>query len=78
VSGGRFFLDEIREQPAAQRALLAAKEELEATRRRIAERRRLVRLVAHGSSDNAAAFGPASSSRCSTSSPTLPRTSFRG
>jgi glucosamine--fructose-6-phosphate aminotransferase (isomerizing) len=57
VSGGRFFLDEIREQPAALRALLAAEEELEATGRRIAERRRLVRLVAHGSSDHAAAFG---------------------
>jgi hypothetical protein len=28
VSGGRLFLDEIREQPAALRALLAAEERL--------------------------------------------------
>jgi glucosamine--fructose-6-phosphate aminotransferase (isomerizing) len=57
MSEGRLFRDEIREQPAALRALLAAKDEIEAAGRRIGERRRLVRLVAHGSSDNAAAFG---------------------
>jgi glucosamine--fructose-6-phosphate aminotransferase (isomerizing) len=57
VSAGRIFLDEIHEQPAALRALLAAEDELERIGRRISERRRLVRLVAHGSSDNAAAFG---------------------
>jgi hypothetical protein len=33
MSGGRFFLDEIREQPAALRALLAAEDELEAARK---------------------------------------------
>jgi glucosamine--fructose-6-phosphate aminotransferase (isomerizing) len=57
VSDGRFFLDEIREQPSALRALLAAEQEIEAIGHRIAKERRLVRLVAHGSSDNAAAFG---------------------
>jgi glucosamine--fructose-6-phosphate aminotransferase (isomerizing) len=56
VSGGEIFLREIYEQPAALRALLAAEAEVSEVGARIAERRRLVRLVAHGSSDNAASY----------------------
>jgi len=56
--GGRRFLAEIREQPAALRALL----EHEADYARVAAEMRardsqLVRLVGHGSSDNAASYG---------------------
>ncbi|HZB24231.1 MAG TPA: hypothetical protein VE444_10345, partial [Gaiellaceae bacterium] len=55
---GAALLDEIREQPAALRRLLAHETEFadvaaEASR----TNRTLVRLVAHGSSDNAASYG---------------------
>lgn len=53
---GELFLREIGEQPAALRALLDADAELAEVGRRLAERPRLVRLVAHGSSDNAASY----------------------
>jgi glucosamine--fructose-6-phosphate aminotransferase (isomerizing) len=53
---GELFLREIGEQPAALRALLDSEAELAAVARRLAERPRLVRLVAHGSSDNAASY----------------------
>ncbi len=56
MSGGEVFLHEIYEQPAALRALLAAEAEVAEVGARIAERPRLVRLVAHGSSDNAASY----------------------
>jgi glucosamine--fructose-6-phosphate aminotransferase (isomerizing) len=55
---GAALLDEIREQPAALGRLLAHEEELvdvAATAR--ASGRTLIRLVAHGSSDNAASYG---------------------
>ncbi len=53
---GELFLREIHEQPAALRALLAAESELAEVGRLLAERPRLLRLVAHGSSDNAATY----------------------
>jgi glucosamine--fructose-6-phosphate aminotransferase (isomerizing) len=55
---GAALLDEIREQPAALRRLLAHEPEfadVAAEARRT--NRTLVRLVAHGSSDNAASYG---------------------
>jgi glucosamine--fructose-6-phosphate aminotransferase (isomerizing) len=55
---GAFLLEEIREQPAALRRLLAHEAEfadVAAAARRSG--RTLVRLVAHGSSDNAASYG---------------------
>jgi glucosamine--fructose-6-phosphate aminotransferase (isomerizing) len=54
--GGELFAQEIREQPAALRALLAAEPQLAEVGRRLGERPRLVRLAAHGSSDNAASY----------------------
>ncbi len=56
MAAGEIFLAEIREQPAALRDLLAAEEEIAEVGRRIGSRPRLVRLVAHGSSDNAASY----------------------
>jgi len=56
MAGGEDFRREIFEQPAALRALVAARDELDEAGRAIAERPRLIRLVAHGSSDNAASF----------------------
>ena len=56
MANGELFSAEIYEQPAALRALLAGQEPLAEAGRRIAERPRLIRLVAHGSSDNAASF----------------------
>ena len=53
---GELFLREIGEQPAALRTLLAAKNELAAVARELARRPLLVRLVGHGSSDNAASY----------------------
>src|SRR5262245_49887873 len=57
MAGGEHFRREIHEQPAALRALVAARDQLDEAGRAIAERPRLIRLVAHGSSDNAASFG---------------------
>jgi glutamine---fructose-6-phosphate transaminase (isomerizing) len=54
---GERFRREIYEQPAGLRALVEARHELDEVGARIAERPRLIRLVAHGSSDNAASFG---------------------
>jgi glucosamine--fructose-6-phosphate aminotransferase (isomerizing) len=55
--GGR-FLAEIQEQPAALRRLLAHEDELAWAARLATERdARLIRLVGHGSSDNAASYG---------------------
>lgn len=55
---GAAFLAEIREQPAALERLVAQERELEALGSLLAERRpSLVRLVGHGSSDNAASYG---------------------
>ena len=56
MSRGELFLREIREQPRALRDLLATRDDVAAVARRIGERPRLVRLVAHGSSDNAASY----------------------
>jgi glucosamine--fructose-6-phosphate aminotransferase (isomerizing) len=53
---GELFAREILEQPAALRALLAAEPELAEVGRLLGERPRLVRLAAHGSSDNAASY----------------------
>ena len=53
---GELFLREIGEQPAALRALLASEHEVAGVAREIARRPRLVRLVGHGSSDNAASY----------------------
>ena len=53
---GELFLREIGEQPAALRALLTSEGELAGVARQIARRPRLVRLVGHGSSDNAASY----------------------
>ena len=56
-AGGR-FLAEIREQPAALRRLLAVEPEIATAAHALRERgSRLVRLVGHGSSDNAASYG---------------------
>jgi glucosamine--fructose-6-phosphate aminotransferase (isomerizing) len=55
---GAQFLAEIREQPAALRRLLDLEEAIAAAAETICERgSRLVRLVGHGSSDNAASYG---------------------
>jgi glucosamine--fructose-6-phosphate aminotransferase (isomerizing) len=55
---GSRFLAEIREQPAALRRLLDREAEIAAAAAAIRERgSRLVRLVGHGSSDNAASYG---------------------
>ena len=55
---GARFLAEIREQPAALRRLLDAEEDIARAARAMRERgNRLVRLVGHGSSDNAASYG---------------------
>ncbi len=54
--GGELFLREIGEQPAALRALLMTEGEVAGVAREIARRPRLVRLVGHGSSDNAASY----------------------
>jgi glucosamine--fructose-6-phosphate aminotransferase (isomerizing) len=55
---GALFLGEIHEQPAALLRLLAHEDEI-ARAARLADERgaRLIRLVGHGSSDNAASFG---------------------
>ena len=55
-SAGGVFRAEIYEQPARLRALVAAEREIAEVSRRVAEGPRLVRLVAHGSSDNAASY----------------------
>ena len=64
--GGELFLREIGEQPAALRALLTTEGEVAGVAREIARRPRLVRLVGHGSSDNAASYagGGCSRGRC--------------
>jgi glutamine---fructose-6-phosphate transaminase (isomerizing) len=55
---GAFLLEEIREQPAALRRLLAHEPEFaDVASAARASGRTLVRLVAHGSSDNAASYG---------------------
>jgi glucosamine--fructose-6-phosphate aminotransferase (isomerizing) len=55
---GARFLAEIQEQPAALRRLLAHEDELAWAARLATERdARLIRLVGHGSSDNAASYG---------------------
>lgn len=58
MSGAQGLLAEIREQPAALERLLARSGDIAAVASRLAARRpRVVRMVAHGSSDNAASFG---------------------
>ena len=58
MTPGEVFLSEIYEQPQALRRLLEHQDELESIGRRIAERGpTLLRLVGHGSSDNAASYG---------------------
>ena len=55
---GARFLEEIREQPAALRRLLDQDAEVARIARAMRDRRtRLVRMVGHGSSDNAASYG---------------------
>lgn len=55
---GALLLSEIYEQPAALRRLLEHDEEYARAARAVAARRReLVRMVGHGSSDNAASYG---------------------
>jgi glutamine---fructose-6-phosphate transaminase (isomerizing) len=55
---GELFFAEIREQPEALRRLLGHEAEYAAVARTIADRRpSLIRLVGHGSSDNAATYG---------------------
>jgi glucosamine--fructose-6-phosphate aminotransferase (isomerizing) len=55
---GSVLLDEIREQPAALLRLVELQDEYAAVARLAASRApRLIRLVAHGSSDNAASYG---------------------
>lgn len=55
---GQVLLEEIREQPSALRRLLAEYEQVEAAARALTRASRpLVRLAAHGSSDNAASYG---------------------
>jgi glucosamine--fructose-6-phosphate aminotransferase (isomerizing) len=56
-AAGEAFLAEIHEQPAALARLLARPEAEEVARALTARRPRLVRLAAHGTSDNAAVFG---------------------
>ena len=55
-TAGAFLLEEIREQPDALRRLLSHESEF-ADVAAAARERNLVRLVAHGSSDNAASYG---------------------
>ena len=56
--GGARFLAEIREQPAALRRLLRYDDEIARVAATVRERNlRLVRMVGHGSSDNAASYG---------------------
>ena len=58
MTGGTTFLDEIRSQPEALRALVDDAAQIRSLGARLAARPpRLVRLVAHGSSDNAASYG---------------------
>ncbi len=58
MSAGDTYLTEIREQPEALRRLLAHAGELEAVAGYLQERSQgVVRLVGHGSSNNAAAYG---------------------
>jgi glutamine---fructose-6-phosphate transaminase (isomerizing) len=58
VHAGEIFLEEIHEQPAALGRLIAREREYEAVARELAVRKpALIRLVGHGSSDNAATFG---------------------
>jgi glucosamine--fructose-6-phosphate aminotransferase (isomerizing) len=58
VDPGALFLGEIHEQPDALRRLLAHEDEISRAARLAHERdARLIRLVGHGSSDNAASFG---------------------
>jgi glucosamine--fructose-6-phosphate aminotransferase (isomerizing) len=55
---GELFVAEIREQPEALLRLVAQQAELAAVSRLLADHRpAMVRLIAHGSSDNAAAYG---------------------
>lgn len=55
---GELYLAEIREQPAALERLLAQEEAFASVARAMAERNpAIVRLVGHGSSDNAASYG---------------------
>ena len=57
-SPGELFLAEIREQPAALLRLLEQAPAFEAVTQAMVERRpSVVRLVGHGSSDNAASYG---------------------
>jgi glucosamine--fructose-6-phosphate aminotransferase (isomerizing) len=58
IEPGRRFATEIREQPAALRRLLEHDGEIARVAATVRERdARLVRIVGHGSSDNAASFG---------------------
>jgi glutamine---fructose-6-phosphate transaminase (isomerizing) len=58
VAGGTWYLAEIREQPAALRRLLEHRAEYARVAEEAAGRdASLVRMVGHGSSDNAASFG---------------------
>lgn len=55
---GNLLLSEIREQPEALARIVERRREIEVVARRVvAARPRLLRLVAHGSSDNAASYG---------------------
>src|SRR5262249_23333961 len=55
---GELYLAEVREQPAALERLVAQEAELAAVARLLSDRApSIVRLIAHGSSDNAAAYG---------------------
>jgi glucosamine--fructose-6-phosphate aminotransferase (isomerizing) len=58
MTTGEIFLSEIYEQPRALRRLLEHQDEFESIGRLLSERgKSLVRLVGHGSSDNAASYG---------------------
>jgi glutamine---fructose-6-phosphate transaminase (isomerizing) len=58
VSDGELFRSEVREQPAALRSLLARADEICSVGARLAALDApVIRLVGHGSSDNAASFG---------------------
>jgi glucosamine--fructose-6-phosphate aminotransferase (isomerizing) len=55
---GALFLEEIREQPSALHRLLATQAEFERVATRMRDRRvTTIRMVGHGSSDNAASYG---------------------
>ncbi len=55
---GELFLSEIREQPQALARLLEHEDDFAAIARALVERRpAVIRLVGHGSSDNAASYG---------------------